>query len=99
MQTVLRGDYFFHPSIAKKLMEDYRERVEAGESDPYDRLTDVEKQVLQLVAEDLTDRQIADRLDISVNKVLSHRRNMMEKLDLRNRTEVIKYGIRKGLIT
>ena len=98
MKTVLQGDYFFHPSIAKTLMADYRELVEAGESDPYDRLTDMEKQVLQLVAEGLIDRQIADRLGIGVKSVLSHRRNMMEKLDLRNRTEVIKYGIRKGLI-
>jgi DNA-binding NarL/FixJ family response regulator len=69
-----------------------------GENSEYDQLTDREREVLQLVAEGRTNREIADMLVISVKTVLRHRTNIMEKLGFHNRTELIKYAISMGLI-
>ena len=68
------------------------------ERNEYERLTDREREILQLVAEGHNNREIADMLFISVKTVLRHRKNIMEKLDFHNRTELIKYAISKGLI-
>lgn len=70
----------------------------SGEKNEYERLTDREKEVLQLVAEGRANREIAERLFISVKTVLRHRTNVMDKLGFHNRTELIKYAISKGLI-
>jgi NarL family two-component system response regulator LiaR len=98
IKAVHRGDSFLHPSVAKVLIDDYLLQA-AGETDPFDRFTSREREVLKLLAEGLTNREIADLLFISVKTVLNHRARIMEKLDIRNRTELIKYAIRKGLIT
>ncbi|MFQ5988272.1 MAG: response regulator [Dehalococcoidia bacterium] len=99
IRSVHRGDSYLHPSVAKTLIDDYLQRVESGdEGDAYDRLTSREREVLKLVAEGRTNREIADVLCITVKTVLGHRTNVMEKLDIHNRTELIKYAIRKGLI-
>ncbi|TET13392.1 MAG: response regulator transcription factor [Dehalococcoidia bacterium] len=90
------GDAFLHPSVAKLVIEDYLQHVQ---HDPYDGLTRREREILKLVAEGRTNREIADLLGISIRTVLGHRTNVMEKLDIHNRTELIKYAIRKGLIT
>ena len=68
------------------------------EKDEYERLTDREREILQLVAEGRANREIADELFISVKTVLRHRTNIMEKLGFHNRTELIKYAMSKGLI-
>ncbi|HZK66108.1 MAG TPA: response regulator transcription factor, partial [Chloroflexota bacterium] len=60
--------------------------------------TDREKQVLKLIAEGRTNREIAEMLSLSVKTVIAHRANLMEKLDIHNRTELVKYAIRKGLV-
>jgi DNA-binding NarL/FixJ family response regulator len=96
IRAVHLGDSFLHPSAAKFLIEDYLQKV--GE-DPYDSLTDREREVLKLVAEGRTNSEIADLLSVSVKTVLGHRTSVMEKLDIHNRTELIKYAIRKGLIS
>lgn len=85
-----------HPSAVKVLIGEYLEK--AGD-DPYDRLTSREREVLKLVAEGHTNKEIADILVVSVKTVLGHRTKIMEKLDIHNRTELIKYAIRKGLIS
>ena len=82
--------------MAAALVEDFRHRTE---SDPYDRLTTREREVLKLIAEGHTSREIADMLFISLKTVLGHRTKIMEKLDLHNRTELIKFAMRKGLIS
>ena len=79
------------------MVEEYLRRV-GGEKNGYDRLTSREREILQLVAEGQTNREIADRLVIGVKTVLRHRTNIMEKLGFHNRTELIKYAISKGLI-
>lgn len=89
-------DVFLHPAVAKIMIEDYLRHVE---DDPYDRLTNREREVLKLVAEGRPNREIADLLGVSVKTVLGHRTNLMEKLDIHSRTDLIKYAIRTGLIT
>jgi len=97
IRAVNAGEFFLYPSAAKTVIEEYLRRV-GGEKDGYDRLTSREREILQLVAEGQTNREIADRLVIGVKTVLRHRTNIMEKLGFHNRTELIKYAISKGLI-
>lgn len=97
IRTVHKGESFLYPSAATALVEEYLMRAE-GEKNEYEHLTDREREVLQLVAEGRTNREIADMLFISVKTVLRHRTNIMEKLGFHNRTELIKYAISKGLI-
>ncbi len=97
IRTVHKGESFLYPSATTTLVEEYLTRVE-GEKNEYERLTDREREILQLVAEGRTNREIADRLFISVKTVLRHRTNIMDKLGFHNRTELIKYAISKGLI-
>ncbi|OGO02921.1 MAG: DNA-binding response regulator [Chloroflexi bacterium RBG_13_53_26] len=98
INSVYRGDSVLYPSVAKVLIDDYRQRTE-GEADSYECLTSRERDVLKLVAEGLTNREIADMLVLSVKTVLGHRTRLMEKLDIHSRADLIKYAIRKGLIT
>jgi DNA-binding NarL/FixJ family response regulator len=96
IRAVSRGDSVLYPSVASALIEDYRQR---SELDPYDRLTAREREILKLIAEGHTSQAIADMLVISLKTVLGHRTKIMEKLDIHNRTELIKYAMRKGLIS
>jgi two-component system response regulator NreC len=97
IRTVHNGESFLYPSAATALVAEYLMRV-GGERNEYERLTDREREILQLVAEGHSNREIADKLFISVKTVLRHRTNIMEKLGFHNRTELIKYAISKGLI-
>jgi two-component system response regulator NreC len=85
---------YLAPTVAARLVKDYRDNK--TKSDP---LTKREREVLALVAEGLTNRQIAERLVVSVKTIETHRTNVMQKLDLHDRTELVKYAIRKGLIS
>ena len=96
IRAVYRGDSVLYPSAAAALIEDYRLRAEA---DPYDRLTAREREILKLIAEGHTSQKIADMLVISLKTVLGHRTKIMQKMDIHNRTELIKYAMRKGLIS
>ncbi len=98
IRAIYRGGSFLYPSVAKLLIEDYLQRTD-GETDPYERLTDREREVLQLVAEGRTNQEIADLLVLSMKTVLGHRAKIMEKLDIHSRTDLIKYAIRRGLIS
>ncbi|MDP3879952.1 MAG: response regulator transcription factor [Dehalococcoidales bacterium] len=96
VRTVHKGDSFLYPSAAAVLIEDYLRQVE---EEPYDQLTAREREILKLIAESHTSREIADRLFISLKTVLGHRTKIMEKLDIHNRTGLIKYAMRKGLVS
>ncbi len=99
VRAVHEGGVYLHPAVAKELVSDYMGRIEPGEEKTrYDGLSDRERQVLKLVAEGKTSQQIADELFLSVNTVQTHRAHVMEKLNLQNRTELIRYALRKGLI-
>lgn len=99
IRHVAKGDVYIEPQIAKLLVTDYLKRVEdGGEKDSYDGLTEREREVLTLIAEDFSNQEIANMLGISVKTVERHRENMMRKLNLHTRIELTKYAIRKGLI-
>jgi len=97
IRAVNHGDSFLYPSAAAALIEGYRQQ--ADEDDPYDQLTAREREILKLIAEGHKSREIAEMLFISLKTVLGHRTKIMEKLDLHNRTELIKYAMRKGLVS
>jgi DNA-binding NarL/FixJ family response regulator len=98
IRSVHRGDFYISPSAAKMLVDDYVHRSEE-KVDSYERLTEREREVLKLIAEGRTSQEIADLLFLSPRTVLAHRTRIMDKLDIHNRTELVKYALRKGLIT
>ena len=99
IHVVAEGNVFLDPAVAKDLVADYLTNVRAGkEHDSYDGLTQREREILTHIAEDDTNTAIANALNISVNTVERHRENIMRKLNLHTRTELVKYAIRKGLI-
>ncbi len=98
IRAVYAGDVFLQPSIAKEVARDYVQLVRfEHKSDPYEHLTDREKEILKLLAEGYSSRQIAARLYLTVKTVLNHRRNIMEKLGIENPAQLIKYAIKMGL--
>jgi DNA-binding NarL/FixJ family response regulator len=99
IRAARRGQAFLYPSVAKVVVADYLKRVETGEGrETYDGLTDREKEILTVVAEGATNQEIAQKLYISVKTVQTHRAHIMEKLNLHDRTMLVRYAIRKGLI-
>jgi two-component system, NarL family, response regulator NreC len=99
IRTVSRGDVFLYPSLATRLVQDYLRRpAAAGEVALYNSLTAREQEVLVLIAQGLTNAEIADRLIISAKTVDRHRDNIMDKLNLHSRVDLVKYAIKKGLI-
>jgi DNA-binding NarL/FixJ family response regulator len=97
--TVHQGGRYLHPVAAGELVE----MVATGaalddEGDDFQRLTPRERQVLKLLAEGKTSREIAAYLGVSVKTAMTHRNNVMAKLDLHSRSEVVKYALRKGVI-
>jgi two-component system, NarL family, response regulator NreC len=99
IRVVSSGGVFLFPTVAKSLVSDYLKRLESGgERAAYDGLTDRERQVLKLIAEGHSNQVIAEKLVISGKTVERHRANIMDKLNLHTRTDLVKYAIRKGLI-
>ena len=98
IEMVLRGESYLDPAMTRTLISDYVRKVDRVDATA-DALTDRELEVLRLVAQGLTNRQIALHLHISIKTVQSHRANLMEKLNAHDRTELVRYAIRRGLIT
>ncbi|MDQ7842398.1 MAG: response regulator transcription factor [Armatimonadota bacterium] len=99
VRAAARGEAFLYPAVARSVVQDYLDRMRSGEgAGRYDGLTDREREILVLIAEGLTNAQIADRLFISVKTVQTHRAHIMEKLDLHDRSLLVRYAVRKGLI-
>jgi DNA-binding NarL/FixJ family response regulator len=96
-RATMRGEPFLYPGAVNALINDYLRRARDGE-EPRDPLTPRENEVLKLVAESYTNRQIAEALVISEKTVDRHRTNIMEKLGMRDRTQLTRYAIRNGLI-
>ena len=101
IQAVYKGESYLSPSAAAVLVQDHQVRNASGggEVDPYDRLTDREREVLKLVAEGKTTREIAGMLFVSPKTVESYKTSMMNKLNIRGKTELIKFAVRKRIIT
>jgi len=100
IRSVYRGDSFLSPSVAKLLVNNYQQaasivRINA----PYEQLTDREREILKLLAEGHTTQEIANMLVVSPKTVEGHKTNLMAKLDIHTRTDLVKYALRKGIIT
>jgi len=93
-----QGEAFLYPTVAKMVVQDFLQRTTSQDKAALDGLTDREREVLTLIAEGLTNQEIAGRLYISIKTVQTHRAHIMEKLNLHDRTELVRYAIRKGLI-
>jgi len=96
-RAAMRGDTFLYPSAVTTLVRDYVERGGRGE-EQFDVLTPRELEVLKLIAEAHTSKDIAQALFISVKTVERHRQNILDKLGMRDRVELTRYAIRRGLI-
>jgi two-component system response regulator NreC len=99
IRAVSQGHVFLYPTLAKMLVEDYLKRGEFDQDPSGSSLTPREREVLTHIAEGHTNREIADKLVISVKTVDRHRENIMRKLNLHSRVALVKYAISKGLIT
>jgi len=100
IRCVYHGDSFLSPSVAKFLVENYRQGASTVRShDPYEQLTDREREILKLLAEGHGTREIANMLTVSPKTVEGHKTSLMAKLDIHSRTDLVKYALRKGIIT
>ncbi len=100
VETVADGRPFFSPVIAQAILEDYLRQMQMrGVQDSYDLLTDREKEVLQLLAQGKSNKDVAAILDLSPYTVETHRNRIMQKLNLHNTAELVLYAVRKKLIS
>ncbi len=100
IKAVSEGKAYFSPEVSKMLVEDYvREIRTRGAEDSYELLTTREREILHLLAEGKSNKDIAALLNLSLFTVETHRRNLQEKLNLHNLAELILYAVRKGLIS
>lgn len=100
IRSIHRGDSYLSPSVARLLVESHQQ---GGSSrrfhEPYEQLTDREREIFKLLAEGHTTQEIAQLLVISPKTVEGHKTNLMAKLDLHNRVDLVKYALRKGIIS
>ncbi len=95
IQTVYHGGSFLYPAAATTLIKQYLSRPD---EEPYDRMTVREKEILKLITEGCTSREIAGRLLVSPKWVVTRRAGIMRKLDIHNHTDLVRYAMRKGLV-
>jgi two-component system, NarL family, response regulator NreC len=99
VRAVAAGKPYFSPAVTAVLVEDYMRQLRArGLTDTYLLLTDREKEVLQLLAEGRSNKEVATLLDLGLSTVETHRANLMQKLNLHNTAEIVLYAVRKGII-
>lgn len=98
VREVIAGRRYLSPPLSERALELYTHRVEAVPDDPYELLTDREREVLQLVAEGYTSAEIANRLFISPRTAEGHRANLMRKLGLQNHTDLVRLALKRGIL-
>jgi DNA-binding NarL/FixJ family response regulator len=98
VRAAMRGEPFLYAGAERALVRDYVQRARAGEELVEEPLTPREQQIVKLIAESNTNRQIAELLTISEKTVETHRANILEKLGMRDRVELTRYAIRRGLV-
>jgi DNA-binding NarL/FixJ family response regulator len=99
VRAVGAGKTFFSPAVSAMLLEDHvRHLQQRGLSDSYHLLTEREREVLQLLAEGRSNKEVAAALDVGLSTVETHRANLMQKLDLHNTAEIVLYAVRKRVI-
>jgi DNA-binding NarL/FixJ family response regulator len=100
IRAVSHGDSFLSPAVAKLLVENYQHTAgDRSNEDPYNLLTEREREILKLLAEGYSTQEIADMLVITAKTVEGHKTNLMAKLGIHNRIDLVKYALRKGIIT
>jgi len=100
IRAVVEGKSFFSPSVSKVLLQDYMRKLRrSGAEDSYDLLSPREREVLQLVAEGKSNKEVANLLNLSTYTVETHRAKIMQKLNLKGVPELILYAVRKGIIS
>jgi DNA-binding NarL/FixJ family response regulator len=100
IRSVHRGDSYLSPSVARLLIESHQQGGRSRRTyDPYEQLTDREREIFKLLAEGHTTQEIARLLVISPKTVEGHKTNLMAKLNLHNRVDLVKYALRKGIIS
>lgn len=97
IRTIMKGKIYLSPGISEVLIEDYFKKGQKTDSSVFSLLSDREREVLQLMAEGRTSKEIAAHLYVSIKTVETHRTNIMSKLDIHNIAELTKYAIREGL--
>jgi len=99
IRSIHQDKSFLSPTISKTLIDAYLRKMETGKTEtPFDLLTDREREVLQLIAEGYTNREVAKSLFISVKTVEAHRAHIMQKLNIHDIAKLVKYAIQKGLV-
>jgi DNA-binding NarL/FixJ family response regulator len=99
IEAAATGENYFSPTVATRVLQDYRRLLDRPQGKSDDLLTEREREVLQLIAEGHTNRDIAQMLMLSIKTVQAHRSNMMDKLGAHDRTDLVKYAIRVGMIS
>ena len=95
LRTVARSQVYLAPGVSRTVLQ----RIGRGAPDPYDQLTTRERQVLQLIAEGKTNREVAEALNLAVKTIDTHRTRLMKKLDIHDQTALVKYALRRGIVT
>lgn len=99
IRSVSEGNAYLYPTATKRLMSEYIEKLKHGENGgTYESLSEREKEVLALIAKGYSNKEIAEQLIISVKTVETHKSNVMEKLGLKTRPELVKFALKKGLL-
>jgi len=105
IRSVIRGEIYLSPQISKQVVTDYMARIagktragQSMDSNPFEVLTSRQREILQLIAEGYTTKEIAKRLNISINTVEAHRTQIMEQLDIHNIAGLVRYAIRTKLV-
>jgi two-component system response regulator NreC len=96
VRTVARGEVFLHPSLAGRLVKGYLKQINFAREGP--ALSEREQQILRLIAQGFTSKEIGEQLVISPSTVHSHRSNIMHKLELKSRHELVRYARQRGLL-
>jgi two-component system, NarL family, response regulator NreC len=98
IRTVVRGDRYLSKQLSERIINAYVSKVDEAEVDPYDTLTNREKEILHLVAEGYTNQEIAERLFISPRTAELHRSNVLNKLSLKNQVDLVRFAIKRGIL-
>lgn len=99
IDSVAAGNAYLYPTATKRLMSEYLEKLKSGDNTgTYESLSDREKEILIWIAKGYSNKEIAEHLMLSVKTVESHKSNLMEKLSLKTRPELVKYALKKGLL-
>ncbi len=99
IRAVSQGKSFFSPKVTQLLQEEYVQRLQQdGKDDSYDSLTPREREILQMIAEGQANKDVANKLNLSLYTVETHRGNILQKLGLRSAAEVVLYAVRKGIV-